>query len=131
MKTSLRDINIKNKKVIVRVDFNVPIKDGVISDDNRIMAAKTTISHLINNGAKVILLSHLGRVKKEADKAGKSLAPVAKRLSEIIDKNVIFINETQGKRLESAISNMKNGDVLLAGKHKIWRCWWSKRIKKW
>ena len=112
-KKTVEDLNLKGQKVLVRVDFNVPLKDGVITNDNRIVAAAPTIEYIINNGGKAILLSHLGRVKTEEDKAGKSLAPVAKRLSEVLGKEVKFVPETCGKELEEAIDNMKDGDVLL------------------
>lgn len=112
-KQTVKDLDLKGKKVLVRVDFNVPLKDGVITNDNRIVAAAPTIEYIIEHGGKAILLSHLGRVKTEEDKAGKSLAPVAKRLSEVINKDVTFIPETRGKELEEAIDNMKDGDVLL------------------
>ena len=112
-KKTVEDLNLKGQKVLVRVDFNVPLKDGVITNDNRIVAAAPTIEYIINNGGKAILLSHLGRVKTEEDKAGKSLAPVAKRLSEVLGKEVKFVPETRGKELEEAIDNMKDGDVLL------------------
>lgn len=112
-KQSVKDLDLKGKKVLVRVDFNVPLKDGVITNDNRIVAAAPTIQYIIENGGKAILLSHLGRVKKEEDKEGKSLAPVAKRLSEVLGKEVTFVPATRGKELEEAIDNMKDGDVLL------------------
>ena len=112
-KQTVKDLDLKGKKVLVRVDFNVPLKDGVITNDNRIVAAAPTIEYIIENGGKAILLSHLGRVKTEEDKAGKSLAPVAKRLSEVLGKEVTFVPETRGKELEDAIANMKDGDVLL------------------
>lgn len=112
-KQTVKDLDLKGKKVLVRVDFNVPLKDGVITNDNRIVAAAPTIEYIIENGGKAILLSHLGRVKTEEDKAGKSLAPVAKRLSEVIGKEVTFIPATRGEELEKAIDNMKDGDVLL------------------
>ena len=111
MKKSIRDFNLNNKKVIIRVDFNVPIKDGKILDDNRIVMSLKTIRYAIDNGARVILMSHLGRVKEESDK--KSLDVVAKRLSELLGREVIFINETRGKKLEDAVNNLKSGDVLL------------------
>ncbi len=112
MKT-IRDFDLNGKKVIIRVDFNVPIKDGVIKDDNRIKESLNTINYAIDNNAKVILFSHLGRVKEEADLAKNDLLPVSKRLSELLGKEVIFINKTRGKELEDAINNMNNGDVIL------------------
>lgn len=112
MKT-IEDYNLLGKKVLIRVDFNVPIKDGIITDDNRIKESLETINYAINNGAKVILFSHLGRIKEEADLAKNDLLPVSKRLSELLGKEVIFINKTRGKELEEAINNMQNGDVLL------------------
>ena len=112
-KMTVKDIDLKDKKVLVRVDFNVPLKDGVIGDDTRIKAALPTINYVIDNGGKAILFSHLGRVKTEEDKAGKSLAPVAKRLGELLGKEVTFVPETRGADLEAAISNMKDGDVVV------------------
>lgn len=112
-KKTVKDIDVNGKKVIVRVDFNVPIKDGIITDDNRIVQALPTINYLIDNNAKIILCSHLGKVKTEEDKASKSLAPVAKRLSELLNKDVTFINQTRGEELESAINNLNEGDVLM------------------
>ena len=110
---SLKDMDLKNKKVIIRCDFNVPIKDGKIVDDTRIVAALPTIEYCLDNDAKVILMSHLGRVKEEADLEKNDLAPVAKRLEELLDKKVIFVNATRGEELETAINNMNDGDVLL------------------
>lgn len=112
MKT-IRDFDLENKKVIIRVDFNVPIKDGKITDDNRIKESLKTINYAIEKGAKVILLSHLGRVKTEEDKEKNNLYPVSVRLSELLDKDIKFINETRGSELEEAINNLNNGDVLL------------------
>ncbi len=112
MKT-IRDFDLKDKKVLIRVDFNVPIKDGVISDDNRIRESLKTINYAIENNAKVILFSHLGRVKEEADLAKNDLLPVSIRLSELLGKEVKFINKTRGQELEMAVSNMQNGDVIL------------------
>ncbi|MBQ3521003.1 MAG: phosphoglycerate kinase, partial [Firmicutes bacterium] len=89
MKKTVRDIDVAGKKVLVRCDFNVPMKDGVITDDIRITSAMPTIEYLVENGAKVILMSHMGRPKGEA-KPEYSLAPVAKRLSELLGKDVIF-----------------------------------------
>ena len=112
-KRTVEDLELKDKKVLVRVDFNVPLKDGVITNDNRIVAALPTINYITEKGGKAILFSHLGRVKVEEDKAGKSLAPVAERLSELLNKEVTFVPETRGEALESAIANMKDGDVLV------------------
>lgn len=113
MKKTIKDFDLNNKKVIIRVDFNVPIKDGVITDDNRIVESLKTIEYAIDNGAKVILMSHLGRVKTEEDKEKNSLEPVAYRLSELLNKEVIFVDETRGELLENEINNLNSGDVLL------------------
>ena len=113
MKKTLRDFDLNNKKVIIRVDFNVPIKDGEITDDNRIAESLKTINYAIDNGAKVILMSHLGRVKTEEDKLTNTLEPVAFRLSELLGKEVIFVDETRGELLENEINNLASGDVLL------------------
>lgn len=112
MVSDLKD-DLKGKKVLVRVDFNVPIKDGVIGDDNRMTAALPTINYIIDNGGKAILFSHLGRVKTEEDKKALTLKPVAKHLAELLNKPVTFVPVTRGKQLEDAIDNMKDGDVLL------------------
>ncbi|WP_225049150.1 phosphoglycerate kinase [Lacticaseibacillus kribbianus] len=112
-KLIVSDLDVKDKKVLIRVDFNVPIKDGVIGDDNRIVAALPTIQYVIDNGGKAILLSHLGRIKTEEDKAKLSLRPVAERLSELLKKPVTFVPATRGKELEDAIANLKDGDVLV------------------
>ena len=111
MKKTIRDYDLNGKKVIIRVDFNVPIKDGVIKDDNRIRESLKTINYAIDNNAKVILLSHLGRIKEESDLAKNDLAPVAKRLSELLGKEVIFSPTTRD--LEKYVDNMKEKDVLL------------------
>ncbi|WP_305040404.1 phosphoglycerate kinase [Enterococcus faecium] len=112
-KKTVKDIDLKDKKVLVRVDFNVPLKDGVITDDTRIKAALPTINYVLEQGGKAILFSHLGRVKTKEDKEGKSLAPVAKRLGELLGKEVTFVPETRGEQLEEAIRNMKDGDVVV------------------
>lgn len=112
MKT-LKDLNVENKKVIIRVDFNVPIKEGKIVDDTRIVGALKTINHCLEQNAKVILLSHLGRVKEEADLAKNDLAPVAVRLEELLGKKVTFINKTRGEELENAVASMEPQDVVL------------------
>ncbi|KFZ27520.1 MAG: Phosphoglycerate kinase [Candidatus Izimaplasma bacterium HR2] len=112
-KKIVTDLNVEGKTVLVRVDFNVPMKDSVITDDNRIVQALPTIKHLLGNNAKVVLFSHLGRVKTEEDKAGKSLNPVAKKLEEYLGKKVKFVPYTRGVELETAIKALKNGEVLM------------------
>ena len=112
-KKIVTDLQVEGKKVLVRVDFNVPLKDGVITDDNRIVQALPTIKYLIDHNANVILFSHLGKVKSEEDKAKLSLRPVAERLSELLEKPVTFVPETRGEKLEAAINALKDGDVLL------------------
>ena len=105
--------DLEGKKVLVRVDFNVPIKNGVISDDNRIVAALPTIKYIVEHGGKAILLSHLGRVKSDADKKELTLKPVAERLSELLEKPVTFVPENEGKEVEDAVAAMKNGEVIV------------------
>lgn len=112
-KKIVTDLQVEGKKVLVRVDFNVPLKDGVITDDNRIVQALPTIKYLVDHNAKVILFSHLGKVKSEEDKAKLSLRPVAERLSELLEKTVTFVPETRGEKLEAAINALNEGDVLL------------------
>ena len=111
MKKTIREFDLNQKRVIIRVDFNVPIKDGIITDDNRIKESLETINYAINNNAKVILLSHLGRVKEESDLAKNDLKPVAVRLEELLGKKVIFAEAT--RNLEPLIEKMNYGDVLL------------------
>ena len=113
MKKSIKDFDLYNKKVIIRVDFNVPAKDNKILDDNRIKESLKTINYAIDNKAKVILLSHLGRIKEESDKAKNSLSIVADRLSDLLGRKVIFSGETRGKNLEEKVANLNPGDVLL------------------
>lgn len=112
MKT-IKDMNLENKKVLIRCDFNVPMKEGKISDDTRITAALPTIKYCLDQNAKVILFSHLGRVKEESDLAKNNLAPVAKRLEELLGQKVTFVEKTRGEELENAINNMNNKDILL------------------
>ena len=112
MKT-IKDMDLENKKVLIRCDFNVPMKEGKIVDDTRITAALPTIQYALDNNAKVILFSHLGRVKEEADLEKNNLEPVAKRLEELLNQKVTFINKTRGEELENAINNMKDKDVIL------------------
>lgn len=113
MKKTIKDFDLKNKKVIIRCDFNVPMKDGIITDNNRVIESLPTIMYAISNGAKVILMSHLGRIKEPKDKEVYSLKPVAALLSSLLGKPVVFVPETRGKKLEQAISNLQSGDVLL------------------
>ncbi len=113
MKKTIRDFNLKNKKVIIRCDFNVPIKDGKIIDDTRIKNSLETIKYAIDKNAKVILLSHLGRIKEESDKLKNNLDVVAKRLSKLLNKKVTFVDEVVGEKVETAISKMKDKDVIL------------------
>ena len=113
MKKTIKDFDLDGKKVLIRCDFNVPIKDGNIMDDNRIVTSIPTIKYAIEHNAKVILLSHLGRIKTVDDVKKNSLSPVAIRLSYLLNKSVTFISKTRGKELEDAISLMKNGDVIL------------------
>ena len=113
-KLTVKDVDLKGKKVLVRVDFNVPLKDGVITNDNRITAALPTIKYIIEQGGRAILFSHLGRVKEEADKAGKSLAPVAVDLAAKLGQDVAFLpGVTRGAELEEAINALEDGQVLL------------------
>ncbi|WP_406613635.1 phosphoglycerate kinase [Mycoplasma corogypsi] len=113
MKKTINDLKLKGKKVLVRVDFNVPVKDGVISSTKRITAALPTIQKVIEEGGKVILLSHLGRVKSSEDLESKSLKPVAVELARQLRKTVTFVNQTRGEVLEQTIAQMQEGDVLL------------------
>ena len=113
-KLTVKDVDLKGKKVLVRVDFNVPVKDGVITNDNRITAALPTIKYILEQGGRAILFSHLGRVKEEADKAGKSLAPVAADLAAKLGQDVAFLpGVTRGAELEEAINALEDGQVLL------------------
>lgn len=113
-KLTVKDVELKGKKVLVRVDFNVPVKDGVITNDNRITAALPTIKYILEQGGRAILFSHLGRVKEEADKAGKSLAPVAADLAAKLGQDVAFLpGVTRGTELEAAINALEDGQVLL------------------
>lgn len=112
-KLTVEDIDVKDKKVLIRVDFNVPIKDGVIGNDNRIVAALPTIKYVTEHNGKAILLSHLGRIKTDDDKKALTLRPVAERLSELLGKPVAFVPSNEGAELENAINNMTDGQVIL------------------
>ena len=112
MKT-VRDFDLKDKKVLIRCDFNVPIVNGKISDNTRIVKSLYTIKYCLEQDAKVILFSHLGRIKEEIDLEKNNLKPVAKELGKLLDKKIIFIDETRGEKLEKAVANLKSGEVLL------------------
>ncbi len=112
-KKIVSDLNVSGKKVLIRVDFNVPMKDGKITDDTRVRAALPTIKYVLENGGRVIAFSHLGRIKSEEDKAKKDLAPVAKHLEELLGQPVKFINATRGKELEDACNALKDGEILM------------------
>ena len=112
-KKTLEDIHVNGKKVLVRVDFNVPVQDGQITDDNRIIQALPTIQYLLDEHAKVILFSHLGRIKKEEDLKKNSLKVVSERLSELLKKPVHFVPETRGEKLEKAINEMKPQEIVM------------------
>lgn len=114
-KKSVDDINVKGKRVLCRCDFNVPLKNGEITDENRLVAALPTIKKLIADGGKVILCSHLGKVKTEEDKKTKTLAPVAKRVSELLGQEVKFAADPEvvGPNAKAAVAAMKDGDVIL------------------
>ncbi|HEG7397463.1 TPA: phosphoglycerate kinase [Staphylococcus aureus] len=112
-KKIVSDLDLKGKTVLVRADFNVPLKDGEITNDNRIVQALPTIQYIIEQGGKIVLFSHLGKVKEESDKAKLTLRPVAEDLSKKLGKEVVFVPETRGEKLEAAIKDLKEGDVLL------------------
>lgn len=113
MKKTIKDFDLEGKRVIIRCDLNVPMKDGIIEDDTRIKASIRTIKYAIRNGAKVILLSHLGKVKEEKDKKNNSLYPVSFRLSNYLGKEVKFSSYTSGPELKKEVDKLNNGDVLL------------------
>lgn len=112
-KKIVTDLQVAGKKVLVRVDFNVPMKDGVITNDNRIVEALPTIKYILENGGKVIAFSHLGKIKEEADKAKRSLATAAKRLEELLGKTVKFVPSTRGAELEAAVAELKDGEIMM------------------
>ena len=107
MKKTIKNFELKGKRVIIRVDFNVPLQDGVITDDSRIVKSLPTIRYAQEQGAKIILLSHLGRIKKEEDLAKYSLQEVASHLANLLNQTVYFSNQTRGKELEDAVQNLK------------------------
>ncbi|MEG0265902.1 MAG: phosphoglycerate kinase [Erysipelotrichaceae bacterium] len=118
-KRTVKDLDVAGKRVIVRVDFNVPRNGDVITNDNRIVQALPTINYLVENKAKVILMSHLGKVnhkdaeKTESDKAKNNMACVGKRLAELVDTNVTFVPVTRGAELEKSVADLKDGEIVL------------------
>ena len=112
-KRTVKDLEVAGKRVIVRCDFNVPRKDGKITNDNRIIQALPTIKYLVENKAKVILMSHLGKVKTEEDKAKNDLRCVAERLAELVDTKVTFVSVTRGEELENAIAALADGEIVV------------------
>lgn len=113
-KVMITDLDLNDKKVIMRLDFNVPLENGAVKDGSRVKAALPTIKYVMKHHGKAIIFAHLGRINTEADKKGKSLKPVAKYLSRLLNKPVIFVPVNEGKPLEDAIAKMSDGDVLLA-----------------
>ena len=122
---NVKDLQVSGKKVLVRCDFNVPLKDGVIRDDNRIVQALPTIKELIGKGARVVLMSHLGKidwkdpVKLEAGLKKNTLEPVAVRLSELLGQDVKFSHATHGEELKASVESLKDGEVLLVQNTRI------------
>lgn len=113
MKKRIQDMDVKNKRVLLRCDFNVPVKDNIILDDSKIVAALNTIDYLIKEGAKIIILSHFGKVKKEEDKAKNSLAPIAAHLQKLVNTKVIFSKQPRSLYLEAKIENMNPGEIIV------------------
>lgn len=112
-KKNIRDLELRGKKVLMRVDFNVPMKEGKITDENRIVAALPTIQYALEQGGRVIAFSHLGKVKTEEDLKTKSLRPVVERLSELLAKEVKFIAATRGAELEAAVNSLQDGEIMM------------------
>ncbi len=113
MKRRIQDIDVKNKRVLLRCDFNVPIENGKILDDSKIIASLNTIEYLVKQGAKIIILSHFGKVKTEEDKAKNSLAPIAEHLQKLVQTKVIFSKQPRSLYLEAKIENMNPGDIMV------------------
>lgn len=109
----ITELDLENKKVILRVDYNVPIENGVILDNNRIVAGLETLNYLISKNAKIILMSHLGKVKSEDDKQKNTLYPVKQELEKLLNKEIYFIEELKGIKLEEKIASLKSKDILL------------------
>ena len=113
MTNSIRNVNVKNKKVIIRCDLNVPIKDNKILDDTRIIKSLETIKYLLDNGASLIILSHLGKIKKPDDMVTNTLEPIGVRLSELLNKEITFISQTRGRELSLACKKLKPKEIIL------------------
>lgn len=113
MKKRIQDMDVRNKRVLLRCDFNVPVKDGQILDDSKIVAALNTIDYLVKEGAKIIILSHFGKVKTEEDKAKNSLAPIAAHLQKLVNTKVIFSRQPRSVYLEAKIANMNPGEIMV------------------
>ena len=110
---NIKKFDLEGKKVIIRCDLNVPMSNGVITNDFRIIKSLETIKYAVSKNAKVIILSHLGRIKKEEDKAKNSLKPVAKRLGELLGRKVLFAGETRGRHTKALVRNLKDGEILM------------------
>jgi len=113
MKKCVQNMNVKNKKVLLRVDFNVPIKDGIILDDSKIVASLETINYLLNQNCNIVILSHLGKIKNESDKLKNSLGIVAERLKTLLKKEVYFSRENFGLEVAKRVSIMKEKEILM------------------
>ena len=113
MKKRIQDMDVKNKRVLLRCDFNVPVKDGKILDDSKIVAALFTIDYLVKQGAKIIIMSHFGKVKTEEDKANNSLAIVASHLQKLVDTKVIFAKQPRSLYLAGKIEEMNPGEIIV------------------
>lgn len=113
MKKRIQDLDVKNKRVLLRCDFNVPIKDGTILDDSKIVASLNTIDYLVKEGAKIIILSHFGKVKEEKDKEKNTLAPIASHLQKLVNTKVIFSKQPRSLYLEAKIEEMNPGEILI------------------
>ena len=113
MKKTIEDLQLENKKVILRVDFNVPISNNTIMDTKRIDEELPTIKYILSKNASLIILSHLGRVKTEEDKKTKSLEIVAKKLAQLLNRDVKFINENRSEAVTNAAKNLKPGEILV------------------
>lgn len=113
MKKRIQDMDVRNKRVLLRCDFNVPVKDGQILDDSKIVASLNTIDYLVKEGAKIIIMSHFGKVKTEEDKANNSLAPIAAHLQRLVNTKVIFSRQPRSLYLEAKIANMNPGEIIV------------------